>query len=496
MTLPRLLSLARLGAVVALLLSGCRALPGVPGAPVFQADALMAADTWSFTSLTLRPSLQQALYTKDVLDAFASVTQSGAGDLHHLATPSGGTVDFERDVLPHLDGEVAIGLSGSASAQAHYTLLVHTNDARALLGLLVDDNPSLSTDARGVIRYAPRDKKWLAAGYKGWLIYTDSPGSLDQTLDRIDAKGGPSLATEPRYRSMLGRLPADRLGFGYLDVAPLLGAGQASRETRVADALQARGRMAYSLAFEAGPEEAVRALSVRGEFAPDEPAAPGTGPNGDALLAMDRLPRGSMAAFSSSGISQPVDALAGTMSEGEGIPPELREALQSFAGPFAVGVMPPLTGPGQDARATMTGGLFFVGQLLPSADAAGVQDLAAALAESIARSEGAGDTWQNEALVDDGWVSVNAVPASVGLDHIEQRLLAEDRQYQWVRPGFVRDGTNFYFNVGALLSSLDENDPSGQVSAALGPIRTIGGSWVTDAGGDGHGQIQVMIAVR
>jgi len=497
MTLRRLLALARVGAVSALLLSGCRALPGVSGASVFQADALVAADTWSFTDLTLRPSMQQALYTQDVLDAFASVTESGAGDLHHLPTPSGRTVDFEQDVLPHLDGEVAIGLSGPVSPQAHYTFLVHTNDARALLGLLVDhEDPALSADARGVIRYAPLDGKWVAAGYKDWIIYTDSPGSLDQTLDRIDARGGPSLATEPRYRSMIGRLPADRLGFGYLDLGPVLVDRRSSRETRVADALGARGRMAYSLAFEAGPEEGVRALSVRSEFAPEGPSAPVTPPKRDALLAMDRLPRGSVAAFASSSSSQQVDTFAGAMSEGEGTPPELESFLQTLAGPFAVGITPPLTGTGDGARGSVIGGLFFVGQLVPDADAAGVQDLAAGLAESITRSLGAADTWQDEALVDDGWVSINAVPASVGLDHVEQRMLADDRQYQWVRPGFVRDGTNFYLNVGVLLSSLHEGNPLRQASAVLGPIRAIGGSWVTEAQGDGHGQILVMIAVR
>jgi hypothetical protein len=495
MRLPRVLSLARLGAVFALVLSGCRALPGVPGAPVFQADALVGADTWSFTDLTLRPSIQQALYTKDVLDTFASVKESGSGDLHQLPTPSGRRIDFERDLLPHLDGELAIGLSGPVTSQ-YYTFLAHTNDARAILGLLVhDDDPELTPDARGVIRYAPLDGKSVAAGYKNWIIYTDNSDSLDQTLDRIDARGGPSLATEARYRSVIARLPADRLGFGYADTAPILADGHSASETRVADALHARGRIAYSLAFEAGPEEGVRALRVQSEFVPDELAAPATTPKGDALLAMDRLPLGSMAAYAGSSISQQVDAVAGAMRESDGVPLEVEHLLQSFAGPFAVGLTPPLTGTGGGAPGSMIGGLFFAGQLVPDADAAGVQDPAAALVDTIHRSANDGDAWQHELLVDDGWVSINAVPASLGLDYIEQRMLADDRQYQWVRPGFVRDGTNFYMNLGGLLSSFQGSVPSTQASAVLSPIRVIGASWLTDGQGDGHGQILVMIAV-
>ena len=46
----------------------------------------------------------------------------------------------------------------------------------------------------------------LIAGYKNWVIYTDSGNLRDQTLDRLDGKGGPSLATDARYHSVVDRL--------------------------------------------------------------------------------------------------------------------------------------------------------------------------------------------------------------------------------------------------------------------------------------------------
>src|ERR1700716_2044818 len=109
-------------ALGALLLGGCTLPPSVPRGPTFHADALVGADTWSFTDLTLRPSLQQALYLRDVMDLLNGSATAAGTDLHQLPTPSGRVVDFEQDVLPHLDGEVAVAVSGPAD-EPHYLVL-------------------------------------------------------------------------------------------------------------------------------------------------------------------------------------------------------------------------------------------------------------------------------------------------------------------------------------------------------------------------------------
>src|SRR5688572_4967794 len=101
MAVFRATPLLRLCVLCALLLSGCSMLPAALGEPKFQGDALVGADTWAFTNLTLRPSLQQALRTRDIMDLFAGPLDEAGADLQRLPTPSGRVVDFEKDVLPY-----------------------------------------------------------------------------------------------------------------------------------------------------------------------------------------------------------------------------------------------------------------------------------------------------------------------------------------------------------------------------------------------------------
>src|SRR5262245_40739292 len=106
------MTLLRLCLLCVLLLSACGPLPSILGEPKFQADALVGPDTWSLTNVTLRPSLQQALHTREIMDLFDGPAADAGFDLHHLPTPSGRVLDFERDLLPHLDGEVVVAFSG------------------------------------------------------------------------------------------------------------------------------------------------------------------------------------------------------------------------------------------------------------------------------------------------------------------------------------------------------------------------------------------------
>jgi hypothetical protein len=256
----RFMFLARTCAVAALLLGGCSGLPAISGAPSFHADTLVGPETWSFTDLTLRPSIQQALYAKDVMDLFVDPASSVGVDLDRLPTPSGRAVNFEKDVLPHLDGEVVVAVSGP-SADPRFTVLVHTNDVDHTLRLVAEEaQPVLTRDARGATHYDPHDGPNVMVGYKNWVVFTHSVAERDQILNRIDGKGGPSLATDARYRSVVDRLTGDRLGYGYFDVSAVI-EEISNEDARLVDALQARGRVAYSLGFEAGPEAGVRARS-------------------------------------------------------------------------------------------------------------------------------------------------------------------------------------------------------------------------------------------
>jgi hypothetical protein len=488
------MSLARLGAIGALLLGGCSLLPSVSGPPTFQADALVAADTWSFSDLTLRPSVQQALYIKDVLDLFTSSTEQ----LKRIPTASGRTVDFEKDVLPRLDGEVAFAVGGPTSTP-RYTLLIHTNDTDATLRLLADEaEPKLTKDARGVTHYTSRRPTDAYGAFKNWVVYTNSSALFDQTIDRIDGKGGPSLAKEGRYRAVVDRLDGDRLGYGYLDLAPLIEQASASDVTLV-EALKARGRMAYALGFEAGPAPGVRALGMRAEFMPDAPQVTAKRPSTDALQAMDRLPRGSMFALAGSDLGMQVESLA-AFSKDQGFPDEVRTLLRAFAGPYAFGITAP-SGGGIFGGAkgffdnNVLGGVFFVAKLTPDADTEELQAMGTTALDAVTSSSDTGD-WQYEIVVDEGWLAVNAVPAPAQLDQLPEDLLASDRIYQWVRPGFGQTGNNFYLNLDAVLTAYEQMLPSTDALDMISPIRGVGISGQTDPDGNSHAHIQVLIAPK
>ncbi|HLZ27415.1 MAG TPA: DUF3352 domain-containing protein [Chloroflexota bacterium] len=470
--------IAPIGAAAVLLASGCSLLPAVLGTPTFQAATLAAADAWSFTDVTVRPSVQQALYARDVLNLYADQTAPG-GSLNQLPTPSGRTVDFEKDVLPHLDGEVAYVLSGPLD-QMQGVLLVHTNDVEGVLRLLADDRaPKFTKDARGATRWTNGDV--LAAGYKNWVVYTNADSLLTQTLDRIDGKGGPNLAAQPRYQSVVQRLSGDHLGYGYLDLIPLL-ENPALRDLQPGSSQSARGRLAYSLAFGAGPEGGMRALDLRTEFIAEGPPPPLPADRGDALQAMDRLPVGNAVAFAGSSMGQLAQSLDSLSADV--VPDDVLTLVHAFTGPYAIGVSP-WSGAGTDSSSFL-GSLFFLGQLTPDADTDTIQEL-------VTSNVGDGGDWQSQVVTDGDWTAVNVVPAAVDLDQMPQEVLASDRLYQSIRPALTQDGTNAFVNVGALVAWGRDQGATSEELAAVGPIRAIGTSWRSEAKGDGHGRTLVVL---
>jgi hypothetical protein len=469
---------APIGAVAVLLASGCGLLPAVLGTPTFQAATLASADAWSFTDVTLRPSVQQALYARDVFNFYADQTAPG-GSLNQLPTPSGRSVDFEKDVLPHLDGEVAYVLSGPLE-QVQGVLLIHTNDIDSVLGMLADEPaPKFTKDARGATRWTNGDM--LAAGYKNWVVYANADTLLTQTLDRIDGKGGPTLATQPRYQSVVGRLNGDHLGFGYLDLTPLL-ESPTIRDLEPGSSVSARGRLAYSLAFAAGPESGMRALDLRTEFIAESPPPAMPADRGDALQAMDRLPVGNAIAVAGSSMEQVAQSLSPLSTDI--VPDDAFALVQAFTGPYAFG-MSPVTGAGVD-RSSFLASLFFLGQLAPDADTEFVQNLVTSIVGDSA-------DWQNEVVTDGDWTAINVVPASIDLDQMQQQVLASDRLYQSIRPALTQDGSNAFINVGALVAWGKDQGATSEELAAIGPIRAIGTSWRSEPKGDGHGRTLVVI---
>jgi hypothetical protein len=265
---------------------------------------------------------------------------------------------------------------------------------------------------------------------------------------------------------------------------------------QVVEALQAaRGRMAYSFGFDAGPAPGVRSLGMRLEYLPDAMSSRAKAVGGDALEAMDRLPKASMLAVAGSELSSSTDRFPSLATDQE-LGSTVRALLSAFAGPYGFAVTPPsvqkASGTGQFNQ--MLGGVFVIAKLAPGAD---VDELTAAVTTLVEGSglPDASSGWQQESVVDQNWLAVNAVAAPMTLDTFPQDVLASDRVYQWVRPGFVQDGYNLYLNVDALVAVLGIQRPMAAFFEP-NPIRAIGASVQTDQLGASHARIQVLIASK
>ena len=57
---------------------------------------------------------------------------------------------------------------------------------------------------------------------------------------------------------------------------------------------------------------------------------------------------------------------------------------------------------------------------------------------------------------------------------LPEDLLASDRIYQWVRPGFGQTGNNFYLNLDAVLTAYEQMLPSTDALDMISPIRGVG----------------------
>lgn len=493
-----------LGIVCALVLSGCGLLPSISLEPRFQADALVDADTWSFTDVTLRPSLTQAFRTSEVLDRFAGPASDAGFDLRRVPTPSGRFIDLEKDVLPRLDGEVAVAASGPINAPL-YLVLVHTNDIEGTLRLFAREaQPRFTKDARGVTHYASSEADTFVAGYKNWIVYASTAELRDQTLDRIDGKGGPSLASDAEYRSAVERLSGDRLGYGYANLAPILQQSRFGAPAFFDEPLENSGRVAYSFGFDDGPAAGVHVLGMAIEYVPDTPRPGQSTGAGDALAAMDRLPKATMVAFAGPSFNiyaQSFDAL-GELTDKESLA-GLQFILAHFAGPHAFGVAAPTTierigfdeeDDFSNVIGRLIGGVFVIARVAPDVDTAELADNFTSLADLVTQNEPDVGTWQGEVTFDEDWLAFNAVPAPALLEELPEDLLASDRLYQWTRRGFRQNGANLYVSLDAIQSIIAAQLPPSDELAAASLFRAIGLTSQVEDQGDVHAHLTILIA--
>ena len=219
----------RLLVAVALVVSvGCSFIPAYTAPAEFRAASFVPADTWLFGQVTLRPSLSQLANATRLADAFSS--QPGWDTyVRNLSSSTGSALS---DMLTLIDGEIAIAAFGSLAASSnmpHYVLVAHSSDPDRLVAMLESDSqvrgtpalPPPHKDAHGANIYTSPLGGGLAT-FRGWLILAGSQQDLNDTLDRVSGTSRTgSLNDDPHFRSLVGRLPADRLGLEYVDSGAL-----------------------------------------------------------------------------------------------------------------------------------------------------------------------------------------------------------------------------------------------------------------------------------
>jgi hypothetical protein len=137
--------------------------------------------------------------------------------------------------------------------------------------------------------------------------------------------------------------------------------------------------------------------------------------------------------------------------------------------------------------------LFFLARLAPDADTGLLNEAAEAFAQAATSEDEETLGWQHELVIDNQWLALNAVPPQVSLDDVPEDLLASDRTYQWVRSGFLENGTTIFINLETLERAILGELVTSDEMAAVKPFRALGVSSTSEPQGDSHAHMTVLI---
>lgn len=484
----------------------------------FRAAAFMPRDTWFVAAMTVRPGLVQQMRTTSILEAFTK--QPGFADTM-LALQSSATrtdVNWEEEVVPLLEGEIAIGVYGPTS-DPQGLLFIRSNDPEGLLRLLAvaSEEPEPRDRYKDGLYYVTLSggrEIQIIASPKGWIVGGTSRTATEQAYDRLETESGESLATDARYRSVIERLPADRLGYAYWDGRVLFTDPITRRSfdllpRQVRDYFEPlNARMALSvntaeegieLQWESIPE---RATDQRSDL-----------PSGNALSALDRLPSDTLVAIGGHSLPTMLSGLDTAANEYLGsalgpLAPRIEfDFSQWLGGEFALGL-----GRGDLRSGTTLGSpdVLFAAKLKDPAAAASDLDafdfllspknrsvqgymLKEVATGSVSVTYGVGGDWLYAAV----GATDHLLPAKNG----RTDGLTTATNFGLVKRAIREDGFAIYVDLenGRRLmedllpaSSRFEYDEKARV--LLQPFRALGGSVRTDPNGDVHGSL--LIAIR
>jgi Protein of unknown function (DUF3352) len=518
-------------ALLATTSTGCSlALPNAtPAAP---AAGLAAPDSWLFASINFRPGLTQLAHADQLSAAFTKQPgfDTAVRQLEQLG-PMPGQVDFGRDVLPLLDGELAVVISGNpgglpgrdasrfgtaTGAQPRVLVAAHSSDPNKLLGLgqAVPSRSQPLPGRSGAMLY-PLNGGGVGVAYKGWALIASGADELAPVLDRVDSGGKGGLVDQQRFKSVVERLPTERVAYTYVDTAALL-AGLEGRSPGPSEApdiaqqlRQAAGRAALSATLESDGVE-LRSESIR-DLPPSTPVGSG---GGDALEALTALPSDTLVAFAGSdlpGLVSELEAQAGGAVVEELAPPGIEDVLGSLgdwlSGEFAAGVAPGTLGePEGEPDLVLIAGvgdpdaanqsLDQLQQVFPPKSVYQV-DVAGRTLNQVVPEPGETLTYG----VADSWLYLIRGDAEGVLSAADDAGLDANPRYQMVTERLTRTGTDVFVDLEAVRALLEQQLQGSEsityrrtVEPLVAQLRAFGGGTRTDPNGDSHGRH--VLAIR
>ena len=475
-------------------------------------------DTWMYGSITLRPGFSQLNAARTLSDAFTSQPGFDEAVKALNTTPTRtSNLDYQKDVVPLLDGEIAIGAFG-ATTQPDFLLMMHSSDPEKLLHVLAasDNAPEPRDRYKGALYYIDSNNR-MAAASKGWIVTSANRSTVEQALDRLDAASSDSLAQSDRYQSVVSRLPGDKLGFLYFDSRPAMNSPQVQQSLAQAGSAMTdylaplTGRAAVSLLA------ANDGLEMRWESIPDQAPHQTTFARGNSLTALQRMPGDTLFAVGGdslpavlSGVDQAISSgLRASM--GSQAPKIQFQFDQWLGGEFAAGVSKGTLH--VDLRSQMQGtpDIFMVARVKDRAAATtdlGVLDRF--LTPKTTTIHGlplkqVGATAADSAYygVDNNWMYV--------LYGEPEKFLSQDSNsptaglggnsvFGQVRRAITTDGVAIFADLENGRKTIEDLVPPAERATydksrvLLQPIKALGGSIRTDENGDTHGQLLLAIS--
>jgi len=511
-----------LGGVVALVAIAAAA-AYVFAAPYFFASGFRTAayfprDTWAYGAMTVRPGFSQLMAGKTLVDAFTGQPDfdKAIQALQSSAQPSS-TVDYQKEIQPLLDGEIAVGAFGSTT-QPDAVYMLHSNDPEKLLRLLAvaDKAPEPRDRYKDALLYVTAAGR-AAAASKGWVVGATSRTIMEQALDRLDSPPTDALAQNDRFTSVVNRLPSERIGFLYFDSRPVMTSPAVRQSLAQATAFQtylapltARAGMSLAAASDG--------VDLRWESIPDQPLHSSTSvPRGSALTAFDRLPSDTLLAMGGDSLPSMLAGLDTAMnasltaSMGSSAPKITFQFDRWMGGEFAAGFTKGTLR--LDSRGAATQGapdLFLVAR---------VKDTNAASADLNALDKllpTKPTTIQGVALKQLGTTPDSSAYYGVGGDWFyvlsgePDKLLGQgtgsgsgltaSSQFGMVRRAIAADGISLFADLQNGRRTMEDlfttaqHDSYDKSRVLLQPIKALGGGFRTEDNGDTHGQLLLAIS--